>query len=218
VGDLETFGPRGASFVDVLPHGATATVRSAGRLARPATLHDGVLAFVTDRPATVTTRIGGRIVTLRIALPTRPARMAVPSRAQVAAPVRLRFAGRLLTATFRARYPARGGLSAYVLEIDRSSHNATTSVSGAPTGAVTAGRLVHLSVGAPGAAGRWRVTVFYAVPTGAVRYPGEWPPVLGDVTVAPQGSGAQIVATRVITVAPRRAAADRGRRTSPSGG
>jgi hypothetical protein len=221
VGDLETFAPQGVSFVDVLPRGAIATIRVAGQRARPATLHDGVLAFVTGRPTTVMTRIAGRVTTLRVAVPTRPPRMPVPSRSQVATHVRLRIVGKLLTATFRARYPARRGVSAYVLELDQTSHGATTSVDGPTTGNIPAGRLVSLRGGAPGAPGRWRVTVFYATSTGAVRYPSEWPPVLGDVTKAPKGSGAQIVATRIVTVRPTSGptgGAGRGRRISRSGG
>jgi hypothetical protein len=218
VGDLATYGPQGVSFVDVLPKGATATIRRAGGPERAAKLRDGVLAFVTDRSTTVTARIDGQVTTLRIPVPTRPARIPVPSRAQVAAAVRLRFAGKLLVATFRARYPSRRGVSTYALEVDQARGRATASELSAPTGNVAAGGLVRLSIGAPTAPGRWRVTVFYAVPTGAVRYPSQWPPVLGNVAVAPKGSGAQIVATRVIRVRAPKAGAGRGPRISRSGG
>jgi hypothetical protein len=217
VGDLETFGPRGVSFVDVLPKGATATISTVGGPVRPAALRDGVLAFVTSRPTTVTTRIDGRATVLRIPVPTRPPRMAVPTRAQVATAVRLRISGKLLVATFRARYPARGP-SAYALEIAQHTHGAATSSVGAATANIAAGRLVHLRIGVPTAPGRWRVTVFYAAPTGGVRYPSQWPPVLGDVTRAPTGSGAQIVWTRVIKVSGPTAGAGRGRRTWRWGG
>jgi hypothetical protein len=218
VGSFETFGPRGTSYVDVLPRDARVTVRSAGGPARRAVLHDGVLAFVTDRATTVTTRIGGHVTTARVFVPTRPAVMPLPSRAQVAAPVRLRFAGKLMIATFRARYPTHRGESAYAIELDRHVDNGTSSASGAPTGTVAVGGRVRLTIGLPLSRARWRVTVFYAGPTGAVRQPEDWPPVLGDVSAAPKGSGAQIVWTRVITVGPRKAAAGHGRRTSPSGG
>jgi hypothetical protein len=219
VGGLMTFGGRGTSYVDVLPRDAAVTLRSAGGPARRAILHDGVLAFITDRTTTVTTRIGGHVTTVRVPVPTRPAAMPLPSRAQVAAPVRLRFAGRLLYATFRARYPTRRGLSAYVIELDHTDNRGgTTSASGAPTASVSVGELVRLSAGLPLARSRWRVTVFYAGPTGAVRNPADWPPVLGNVSAAPKGSGAQIVWTRVMTIGPRRGLAVRGPRTSRSGG
>jgi hypothetical protein len=222
VGGLETFSARSASFVDVLPQGATATIRVAGGPARATRLHDGVLAFLTSRPTSVTTRIDGHATTVRILVPTRPARAPVPSRAQVATPVRLRIAGDMVTATFRARYPARRGASAYVLETDERSGGATSSEDGGTTGNVRPGQLVRLRGGLPEASGPVRVTVFYAAPTGAVRQPCDWPPVLGDVTRAPTGSGAQIVATRVIVVrlstSRPTVGVGRGPRTSRSGG
>jgi hypothetical protein len=222
VGGLETFSARSASFVDVLPQGATATIRVAGGPARSGTLHDGVLAFLTNRPTTVTTRIDGHATTARILVPTRPPRMPVPSRAQLATPVRLRIAGDMLTATFRARYPARRGVSAYVLETDESTRGATSSEDGGTTGNVRPGQLVRLRGGLPQASGPVRVTVFYAAPTGAVRQPSDWPPVLGDVTRAPKGSGTQIVATRIIIVrlstSHPTGGAGGGPRTSRSGG
>ncbi len=228
-GDLETWGPRGVSFVAILPTGATATVHPAGGAPRPAALRDGVLAFVSARPVTVTIRIDGHATTLHVPVPTRPARMPVPSRSSIATTMRLHSGEGhgvpTLTATFRARYPARRGVTEYVLEIAPLTHPAGCStgdtIEDETTGSVRAGQLVALSGGAPNCAGPWRVTVSYAVPNGAVRYPGSWPQGVGTASTAPRGSGAQIVATRVITVPSRSGptgGAGRGPRTSPSGG
>lgn len=224
------YGPRGVSFVDVLPAGATATVQTPGAPARPAALHDGVLAFVTDRATTVTTRVAGHVTVLRLAVPTRPRRMPVPPPSRIAATMHLRTGEAhgvpTLTATFRARYPARRALSAYVLEIAPLTHPAGCmtgdSIDDQTAGNIRAGQLVALSGGAPNCAGRWRVTVFYAVPNGGLRYPGAWPQGLGTARTAPKGSGDQIVATRVIAVPPATSGltggVGRGRRTSTSGG
>ncbi len=228
-GGLVMFGGQSVSFVEVLPRGATATLRTAGGPARSVALRDGVLAFVAARATDVTTQIDGRVTTVHIPVPTRPKRMPVPARAQVVTPVRLRIddARRtpMLSATFRVRYPARRGLSAYALEIAPLTHRGGCQTGDAilndTTGTVPAGRVIQLRGGAPTCPGSWRVTVFYAAPTGAVRYPGMWPQGVGTATVAPKGSGEQIVATRVITVPPTpgpTGSAGRGPRTSPSGG
>ncbi len=197
--------------------------------ARPAALRDGVLAFVSARSVTVTTRIGGHVTKLNVPAPSRPARMPVPPRSRLATTMRLRtgiaHGFPTLTATFRARYPARRGVSEYVLEVAPLTRPAgcTTgdAIDDSTIGDVRAGRLVALSGGAPNCAGRWRVTVFYAVPNGAVRYPGSWPQGMGTATTAPKGSGEQIVATRVVAVPPTSGptgGVGRGRRTSRSGG
>lgn len=66
-GDLESYSaadPNHVSVVDILPRGATATIRESGRQARPLPLHDGVLAIVTSTSARITIKIAGRVSTI----------------------------------------------------------------------------------------------------------------------------------------------------------
>ncbi len=214
-GGLGIYGPVGqVSYVEILPKGATATISRVGGPARPLPLPDGVLTIVVDRPSVITTHIAGRASTTVIRPSIRSARIPVPSRAEVAAPVRLRLAPgpgyTEMTATFRTRYPTRADDSAYVLEYAplpgthprcRGGNSPADAIDEQTTRTIPAGTLLTLRGGAPDCAGRWRVAVYLAVSRGDVHYPGQaWAQPLNGASQPPAGSGDQIVATKTITI------------------
>ena len=214
-GGLLLYGPVGqVSYVEILPKGATATIRRPGTETRPLAVRDGVLAIVVHHPTVLTTRIAGRASTVIIQPPFRSRRVAVPSAAQVATPVRLRIGPgpgyTEMTATFRARYPAHAGGTAYVLEYAplpgthlrcRAGESPADTIDEQTDGNIPAGTRLSLHGGAPNCAGRWRVTVYLAASRGDVHYPGQtWAQPLGGASEPPSGSGDQIVATQTVAI------------------
>ncbi len=214
-GGLLLYGPVGqVSYVEILPKGATATIRQPGTQTRSLAVPDGVLAIVAHRPTVLTTHIAGRASTIAIQPPFRSRRAPVPSHDQVAAPVRLRIAPgpryTEMTATFRTRYPAHAGDTAYVLEYAplpgirvrcRGGESPGDTIDEQTDRNIPAGTRLTLHGGAPDCAGRWRVTVYLAASRGDVHYPGQtWAQPLNGASEPPAGTGDQIVASETITI------------------
>ena len=213
-GGLALYGPVGqVSYVEILPKGATATIR-AGTQTRRLAVPDGVLAIVVHRPSVLTTHIAGHASTITIRPPFRSSRIPVPTRARVAAPVRLTLAPgpgyTEMTATFRTRYPTHAGDTAYVLEYAPLPGTHPTCRAGETPGDtideqtsrdIPTGTLLTLHGGAPDCAGRWRVDVYLAASRGDIHYPGQsWAQPLNGASEPPAGSGDQIIATKTITI------------------
>ena len=75
--------PHQVSVVDILPTGATATIREPGGQTRPLPLHDGVLAIIAPTPAQITTDIAGHATTIDIPPYQRPTERPQVSTSQV---------------------------------------------------------------------------------------------------------------------------------------
>jgi hypothetical protein len=214
-GGLLLYGPVGqVSYVEILPKGASATIGRPSAQTRPLAIPDGILAIVVHRPTVVTTHIAGHASTISIQPPFRSSRIPVPTRAQVAAAVRLTLAPgpgyTEMTATFRTRYPTHAGETAYVLEYAPLPGTHPTCRAGESPGDVIdeqtsrdipSGTLLTLHGGAPDCAGHWRVDVYLAVSRGDVHYPGQaWAQPLNGASEPPADSGDQIIATKTITI------------------
>jgi hypothetical protein len=214
-GGLELYDPIGrVGYVEILPQGATATIRHPGSRPRSLAVPDGVLAIVVHRPTVVTTRISGHASTTVIRPPFRSSRIPVPTRAQVAAPVRLTLAPgpgyTEMTATFRTRYPTHAGDTAYVMEYAplpgthptcRAGESPGDTIDEQTSRDIPAGTLLTLRGGAPDCPGRWRVDVYLAVSRGDVHDPGQaWAQPLNGASEPAAGTGDQIVATKTITI------------------
>lgn len=209
-GGLLTYGSVGqTSYVAILPNGATATVRRFGGAPRPLPVPDGVLAIVVHGPSVIATRIAGHTISTVLRPPVRSDRVSVPTRAEVAAPLRFRITQRPrypeLSATFRTRYPVREGKTAYVLEYAPVPGTRPTcpgdAIDEQTNRDIRAGTQLTLHGGAPNCAGRWRIAVYLAASRGDVHYPGQaWARPLNGAMTPPPGSGDQIVAAETITI------------------
>jgi hypothetical protein len=214
-GGMQSYGSVGeASYVAILPAGATATIGRLGGPSRRLAVRYGVLAIVAHHPTVVRTLIAGHSQTTIIRPAFRSRHIPLPARAQVVAPVRFQvIAGRRLPqiiATFRTRYPARAGAIAYVLEYAPvpgiqprcpGNEQPGDTIDEQTDRRIPAGTVLTLRGGVPDCVGRWRVTVYLAASLGDVHYPGHtWAHPLNGAASAPRGSGDQIIANKTIII------------------